>query len=96
MSANCEKLDVITFAGNGEPTLHPQFAEVIDKTLKLRDRYYPEVKVSVLSNATRIGDPDVFAALQKVDNNILKMDGGFVLSTILLKAVTAYVKWSMA
>lgn len=77
MSANGEKLDVITFAGNGEPTLHPQFAEVIDKTLKLRDRYYPAVKVSVLSNATRIGDPDVFAALQKVDNNILKMDGGF-------------------
>lgn len=70
-------LDVITFAGNGEPTLHPHFAEVIDQTLSLRDKYYPSAKVSVLSNATRMSDPRVHAALLKVDNNILKIDGAF-------------------
>lgn len=70
-------LDVITFAGNGEPTLHPQFAEVIDRTIELRNLYYPQAKVSVLSNATRMTDPKVHAALLKVDNNILKIDGAF-------------------
>lgn len=67
-------LDVITFAGNGEPTLHKQFAGIIDDTIELRNRYYPEAKVSVLSNSTRIDRPDVFDALLKVDNNILKFD----------------------
>ena len=70
-------IDVITFAGNGEPTLHPRFAEVIDRTIELRNRYYPTAKVSVLSNATRMSDPAVHAALLKVDNNILKIDGAF-------------------
>lgn len=72
-----EGLDVITFAGNGEPTLHPHFAEVIDQTIALRNQYYPQAKVSVLSNATRMTDPKVHAALLKVDNNILKIDGAF-------------------
>ncbi len=72
-----EALDVITFAGNGEPTLHPSFDVVIDKTIALRDRYYPQAKVSVLSNATQIANPKVHAALLKVDNNILKIDGAF-------------------
>ena len=66
--------DVLTFAGNGEPTLHPHFGTIIDDTLKLRDRYCPEAKVSVLTNATMITKADVFAALGKVDNNILKLD----------------------
>ncbi|MGN0056989.1 MAG: radical SAM protein [Phocaeicola plebeius] len=66
--------DVFTFAGNGEPTAHPQFAGIIDDTLELRDRYFPHVKVSVLSNATFVHRPAVFAALEKVDNNILKLD----------------------
>jgi len=70
-------LDVITFAGNGEPTLHPQFAAVIDRTLEMRDQYYPAAKVSVLSNATRMTQPEVHAALLKVDNNILKIDGAY-------------------
>lgn len=74
MHGRGEKLDVITFAGNGEPTLHPDFAAIIDDTLRLRDTYYPEAKVSVLSNATRIDRADVFAALNRVDNNILKLD----------------------
>jgi wyosine [tRNA(Phe)-imidazoG37] synthetase (radical SAM superfamily) len=66
--------DVITFAGNGEPTAHPHFAEIIDDTLALRDRYFPAAKVSVLTNATFIDRPAVFEALNKVDNNILKLD----------------------
>ena len=69
-----EHLDVITFSGNGEPTLHPQFAEIIDDTIALRDKYFPQVKISVLCNSTRLGDESVVAALRKVDNNILKLD----------------------
>lgn len=75
--AEGRNIDVITFAGNGEPTLHPRFAEVIDRTIALRDQYYPKARVSVLSNATRMTDPKVHAALLKVDNNILKIDGAF-------------------
>ena len=66
--------NVLTFAGNGEPTGHPQFAEIIDDTIALRDKYFPEAKVSVLSNSTFIHRPQVHDALMKVDNNILKLD----------------------
>ena len=66
--------DVFTFAGNGEPTLHSHFPEIIDDTLKLRDQYFPNAKVSVLTNATQILRPSVFDALCKVDNNICKLD----------------------
>lgn len=67
-------LDVITFSGNGEPSLHPDFSGVIDDTLALRDKYYPQAKVSVLTNSTRIFTPSVADALRRVDNNILKLD----------------------
>ena len=66
--------DVLTFAGNGEPTAHPRFPEIITDTLALRDRYFPNAKVSVLTNSTFIHKPAVFEALNKVDNNILKLD----------------------
>lgn len=66
--------DVFTFAGNGEPTLNPHFAEIIDDTLMLRDKYFPNAKVSVLTNATQILRQNVFDALCKVDNNICKLD----------------------
>ena len=69
--------DVITFAGNGEPTLHPEFEQIIDDTIALRDRYCPAAKVSVLSNATQIHREDVRRALLRVDNNILKLDSAF-------------------
>lgn len=69
--------DVITFAGNGEPTMHPDFEEIIDDTIALRDRLCPSAKVSVLSNATMIGRESVRRALAKVDNNILKLDSAF-------------------
>lgn len=66
--------DVLTFAGNGEPTAHPDFPGIIDDTLALRNRYFPKAKVSVLTNATRINRPEVFEALKRVDNNIVKLD----------------------
>ena len=66
--------DVLTFAGNGEPTCHPHFAEIIGDTIRLRDQYCPQAKVSVLSNSTMIHRPAVHDALMRVDNNILKLD----------------------
>lgn len=74
MKENGENLDVITFSGNGEPTLHPDFPEIIDDVLALRDEFYPNAKVSVLTNSTKIFTPSVVDALKKVDNNILKLD----------------------
>lgn len=69
--------DVITFAGNGEPTMHPEFEQIIDDTIALRDEFCPSAKVSVLSNATQIHREDVCRALRRVDNNILKLDSAF-------------------
>ena len=66
--------DVLTFAGNGEPTCHPHFAEIIDDVIQLRNQYCPGAKVSVLSNSTMIHRPQVHDALMRVDNNILKLD----------------------
>lgn len=68
------KIDSITFSGDGEPTLNPEFPRIIDDTLGLRDRYCPGTKVSVLSNATRVHIPEVLRALRKVDNPIMKID----------------------
>lgn len=67
-------IDTITFSGNGEPTLHPDFAAIIDFTLELRDRLYPDAKVSVLTNATQLGKESVRNALMKINNPILKID----------------------
>lgn len=74
MQQHGPKPDVLTFAGNGEPTTHPHFPEIIEDTLALRDTYFPDAKVSVLSNSTFLNRPAVFDALNKVDNNILKLD----------------------
>lgn len=74
MKENGDTLDVITFSGNGEPTLYPDFPEVVEIVNRLRDKYYPDAKVSVLTNSTRIFDPKVAEALKHVDNNILKLD----------------------
>ena len=67
-------VDSITFSGDGEPTINPEFPQIIDDTLRLRDQYYPKAKVSVLSNATRVHIPEIFNALRKVDNPIMKID----------------------
>lgn len=74
MAENGPKPDVLTFAGNGEPTAHPHFAEIIDDTIRLRDKYCPQAKVSVLSNSTMLHHKQVHEALMRVDNNILKLD----------------------
>ena len=74
MAAEGQLPDVLTFAGNGEPTCHPHFAEIIDDTIRLRNQYCPKAKVSVLSNATMIQHQKVHDALMQVDNNILKLD----------------------
>ena len=74
MKLNGPTPDVLTFAGNGEPTANPQFPEIIEDTIALRNKYFPNAKVSVLSNSTFISKPSVFDALNKVDNNILKLD----------------------
>jgi len=69
--------EAITYAGNGEPTLHPDFAGIVDDTLALRDRYTPGSQVAVLSNASMIHDPQIFTALTKLDLNIQKLDAGY-------------------
>lgn len=69
--------DVITFAGNGEPTMHPHFATIIENTIELRDRIVPNARIAVLSNSTMLFRPDVVEALKKVDDNILKLDSAF-------------------
>ena len=74
MKEQGQTLDVITFSGNGEPTLHPEFKKVVEDVLRLRTQYFPNAKVSVLSNSTMAGKPAVADALRKVDNNILKLD----------------------
>ncbi len=74
MQAEGQLPDVLTFAGNGEPTCHPHFAEIIDDTIRLRDQYCPKAKVCVLSNSTFIHRQQVHDALMRVDDNILKLD----------------------
>jgi wyosine [tRNA(Phe)-imidazoG37] synthetase (radical SAM superfamily) len=69
--------DVITYAGNGEPTLHPEFPGIIDDSIFLRDKYFQKTKIAVLSNSTTISDPLIKEALLKVDMNILKLDSAF-------------------
>lgn len=86
MSGKGETLDVITFAGNGEPTVHPQFRDIVADTIKLRDRYYPNAKVSVLSNSSFLDNEKVVEALKMVDNNILKLDSAIPGTMSLLNA----------
>ncbi len=74
MAAEGRVPDVLTFAGNGEPTAHPEFPAIIDDTIALRDALCPKAKVSVLSNSTMAMRPEVHKALMRVDNNILKLD----------------------
>ncbi len=77
MAADNQKPDVITFAGNGEPTLHPEFFGIIVDTIELRNQLTPKARIAVLSNATMLHKPDVFNALLKVEDNILKLDSAF-------------------
>jgi len=74
MKANGTRPDVLTFSGNGEPTLHPQFHIIVDNVLQLRDKYFSDAKVSVLSNSTQLHRKEVREALMKVDNALMKLD----------------------
>jgi wyosine [tRNA(Phe)-imidazoG37] synthetase (radical SAM superfamily) len=74
MAAEGPTPDVLTFAGNGEPTAHPDFPAIMEDTLALRDRFFPNARVSVLTNGTHIDRPAVHEALMRVDNNIVKLD----------------------
>lgn len=78
------ELDVITFSGNGEPTLHPEFLGIIQDTCALRDQYCPKAKISVLSNSTQLGRPDVVEALHLCDNRILKLDSAIDVTMRLI------------
>lgn len=89
MKESGDPLDVITFSGNGEPTLNPDFPGIIDDVLNLRDEYYPSAKVSVLTNSTRIFTPAIVAALKKVDNNILKLDSAVEATMRLIDQPTS-------
>lgn len=73
-SAGQVPIDSITFSGDGEPTINPEFPQIIDDTIWLRNQYYPDSKITVLSNATRVHIPAIFAALTKVDNPTMKID----------------------
>jgi wyosine [tRNA(Phe)-imidazoG37] synthetase (radical SAM superfamily) len=93
--------DAITFAGNGEPTIHPQFPEILEDTMELKEKYFPDARVSVLSNASMLDKPAIFNALKKTGNSILKLDAGtenmFRLingprSNITLKAIVEKLK----
>jgi wyosine [tRNA(Phe)-imidazoG37] synthetase (radical SAM superfamily) len=77
MTVKKQAPDVITYAGNGEPTLHPDFAGIIDDSISLRNKYFPNAKIAVLSNSTTIAKPLVKEALLRVDMNILKLDSAF-------------------
>lgn len=77
MLNNDEPLDVITFAGNGEPTIHPDFEGIIADTIEVRNRIFPKAKIAVLSNSTMLHKPTIVEALKRVDQNILKLDSAF-------------------
>lgn len=66
--------DVITFAGNGEPTLHPEFTQIISDTIELRNKFFPKIKIAVLTNATRLDKPGISEALNSIEMPILKID----------------------
>jgi len=88
MKIKGEIADVITFAGNGEPTLHPDFAGIIDDTLLIRNKFCPGARIAVLSNSTMLHKPKVVEALKKVDDNILKLDSGIAATIELLDQPT--------
>ncbi len=80
MKIRNQKPDVITFAGNGEPTMHPDFGGIIDDCIRIRNKFFPDSKIAVLSNSTMITKPSVRDALLKIDQNILKLDSAFQLT----------------
>jgi wyosine [tRNA(Phe)-imidazoG37] synthetase (radical SAM superfamily) len=68
--------DSFTFSGNGEPTLHPQWPEIVEAVRQLRDRHRPGVRLSLLSNSSTAVRPQVQATLLRLDAPIMKLDAG--------------------
>jgi wyosine [tRNA(Phe)-imidazoG37] synthetase (radical SAM superfamily) len=90
MADKNELPDVITFAGNGEPTLHPDFQAIIDDTILLRNKFALQARIAVLSNSTMLHKPTIVEALKKVDDNILKLDSGIPETIRILNAPVGY------
>jgi wyosine [tRNA(Phe)-imidazoG37] synthetase (radical SAM superfamily) len=90
MAINNELPDVITFAGNGEPTLHPDFPEIIDDSILLRNKLAPRARIAVLSNSTMLHKPLVVEALKKADDNILKLDSAIPETIAILNKPVGY------
>jgi wyosine [tRNA(Phe)-imidazoG37] synthetase (radical SAM superfamily) len=91
MQAGNQLPDVITYAGNGEPTIHPQFDLIIEDTIQIRNQFCPNAKISVLSNATMLHSSKVVNALKKVDQNILKLDSGLNSSIVQINRPSKFV-----
>ncbi len=70
------KLDAVTFSGNGESTLHPEFPEIVDLAAALRDRYLPQLKLAILSNSSTVPREEIRAALNRLDARMMKLDAG--------------------
>lgn len=85
-SESKKKIDTITFAGNGEPTLHKEFSEIVDDTCRLRDKYFPKAKIALLTNSTRLSDKRINESLNKIDQNIVKLDSVNAATIELLNA----------
>ncbi|NPD45646.1 MULTISPECIES: radical SAM protein [unclassified Lentimicrobium] len=88
-----KEINSITFAGNGEPTIHPDFAQVIDDTIELRNLWMPEANISVLSNASQLNKTKVTDALKKIDQNILKLDAGTEETYRLINMAQEHLKF---
>lgn len=89
-----KEINSITFAGNGEPTIHPDFAEIIDDTIEMRNIWMPGAQISVLSNASQLNKESVTAALQKVDQNILKLDAGTEKTFRIINQSQEHIKFN--
>lgn len=76
LKAEGVSVDSFTFAGNGEPTLHPDFPKVVDLVVEMRNEHYPNAVITLLTNATQLSRPEIYEALMKLDNPVLKLDAG--------------------
>lgn len=98
LAADKTPIDSITFAGNGEPTMHPMFSEIIENVIKLRNLYLPNIKITVLSNSTLLGNKSILESLKKVDLKVMKLDAGTTETLIKIdkplssKTIDWYIK----
>lgn len=93
-AAQNKEINSITFAGNGEPTIHPAFAEVIEDTIVLRNKWMPQAQISVLSNASQLNKIKVTNALKKIDRNILKLDAGTEETYLKINQAQKHLKFN--